>query len=120
MKRHGGKLVDEAGSGEGGEASLKTLAAGTPCARGVNEAERKGHLLGLVSVEALPALRVALALALVLALALAFVIFQKFGEEQHDIKPPRRVAAPPVSLTPNMGGRRNPLISPLCHICRNS
>ena len=99
---------------------MKTLAAGTPCARGVNEAERKGHLLGLVSVEALPALRVALALALVLALALAFVIFQKFGEEQHDIKPPRRVAAPPVSLTPNMGGRRNPLISPLCHICRNS
>jgi hypothetical protein len=48
-----------------------------PCARGVNEAERRvlGHHLGLVSVNAFSALRVALALAL----AQALVIFKKWG-----------------------------------------
>lgn len=65
--------MDEAGSGEGGEESLKTLktvvgvADGTPCARGVNEAERMEQLLGLVSVKAFSALRVALALVRALA-----------------------------------------------------
>jgi hypothetical protein len=62
--------VDDAGSGEGGgvTVTLKSLvgvADGRPCARGVNEAERVlGHHLGLVSVNAFSALRVALALAL--------------------------------------------------------
>jgi hypothetical protein len=76
LKRDGGSVVDEAGSGEGGEVTLKTVAlAGvadgrTPCARGVNEAERMEQLLGLVSVKAFSALRVALA-SVVRALARA-------------------------------------------------
>jgi hypothetical protein len=70
--------VDEAGSGEGGEVTLKTLAGvaeWTPCARGVNEAERMERLLGLVSVKAFSALRVALALVQVLARAQAWMNF---------------------------------------------
>jgi hypothetical protein len=68
LKRDGGRPVGEAGSGWGGEVTLKTLAVagvadGTPCARGVNEAGRMEQLLGLVSVQAFSALRVALALA---------------------------------------------------------
>lgn len=65
--------MDEAGSGEGGEVSLRTVktvvgvADGMPCARGVNEAERMEQLLGLVSVKAFSALRVALALVRALA-----------------------------------------------------
>jgi hypothetical protein len=87
LKRDGGRLVDEAGSGEGGEVTLKTVtlaevADGTPCARGVNEAERMEQLLGLVSVKAFSALRVALA-SVVRALARAqawSMSFQKIGE----------------------------------------
>lgn len=70
--------MDEAGSGEGGEVTLKTVAGVAdrmPCARGVNEAERMEQLLGLVSVKAFSALRVALALVLALARAQAWMIF---------------------------------------------
>ena len=69
--------MGEAGSGEGGEVTLKSVRRaevgdGTPCARGVNEAERMERLLGLVSVKAFSALRVALALVRALARAQAF------------------------------------------------
>jgi hypothetical protein len=69
--------VDEAGSGEGGEVTLKSTVAGVvadwrPCARGVNEAERMEQHLGLVSVKAFSALRVALTLVRALARAQAW------------------------------------------------
>ena len=56
---------------------LVGVADGRPCARGENEAERVlGHRLGLVSVAAFSALRVALALGL----AQALVIVKKWGK----------------------------------------
>ena len=87
LKRDDGRLVGEAGSGEGGEVTLKTVALagvadGTPCARGVNEAERMEQLLGLVSVKAFSALRVALA-SEVRALARA----QALGDELLEKRP---------------------------------
>jgi len=66
LRGHGGRPVDGAGSGEEGEVTLKALLVG--CARGVNEAERMvspRDLLGLVSLNAFSALRVALAQAFV-------------------------------------------------------